>query len=108
MPTPVIYRGYLYVLQNNGRFDCYELGSGEEVYSERIRHPGGGFSASPVASDGKIYLPSEDGDIFVVNSGPDFKLITTNKMGERLMATPAISDGWMYVRAEHHVFAIGK
>lgn len=96
------------MLQNNGRFDCYELMSGEEVYSERIRHPGGGFSASPVASDGKIYLPSEDGDIFVVNSGRDFEVVARNKMGERLMATPAISDSMMVVRGEHHLFSVGR
>ncbi len=49
-----------------------------------------------------------DGDIFVVNSGSEFKLIATNKMGELLMATPAISNGMIYVRAEHHLFAIGR
>ncbi len=108
MPTPIIYRGYLYTLQNNGNFDCYELKSGKEIYRERIPHAGGGFSASPVAADGKIYLPSEDGDIFVVTAGPKFKLIATNNMGELLMATPAISKGIMYVRAEHNLFAIGQ
>jgi len=108
MPTPIIYRGYLYTLQNNGNFNCYELKTGKEIYRERIPHAGGGFSASPVAADGKIYLPSEDGDIFVVNAGPEFKLIATNNMGELLMATPAISEGMMYVRAEHHLFAIGQ
>ena len=108
MPTPIIYQGYLYTLQNNGRLDCYELQSGKEIYRERISHAGGGFSASPIAADGKIYLPSEDGDIFVVNAGADFKLIATNNMGELLMATPAISEGMMYVRAEHHLFAIGQ
>jgi outer membrane protein assembly factor BamB len=108
MPTPIIYQGYLFTLQNNGNFNCYELTSGKEIYRERIPHAGGGFSASPIAADGKIYLPSEDGDIFVVNAGSQFKLIATNNMGELLMATPAISDGMMYVRAEHHLFAIGQ
>lgn len=108
MPTPIIFWGYLYTLQNNGRFICYELQSGKEIYRENIPHAGGGFSASPVAADGKIYLSSEDGDIFVVSAGPEFKLIATNNMGELLMATPAISEGMMYVRAEHHLFAIGK
>jgi len=108
MPTPIIYQGYLYTLQNNGRFICYELQSGKEIYRENIPHAGGGFSASPVAADGKIYLPGEDGDIFVVNAGTDSRLIATNNMGELLMATPAISDGMMYVRAEHHLFAIGQ
>lgn len=108
MPTPLIYRGYVYILQNQGRLDCYDLASGDEMYRQRIMHSGGGFSASPVASDGKLYLPGEDGDVFVVKAGPDFKRIAINKMGERLMATPAISNGIMYVRAELHLFAIQK
>ncbi len=57
---------------------------------------------------GKLYLSGEDGDIFVVNSGPEFELLTTNTMGELLMATPAISEGMIYVRAEHHLFAVGR
>lgn len=68
MPTPIIYRGYLYAIQNNGRLDCYDLQSGKEIYRERIPHAGGGFSASPVAGDEKIYLQGEDGAVFVVNS----------------------------------------
>ena len=58
--------------------------------------------------DGKIYFSSEDGDILVVKAGPVYELLATNPMGEVLMATPAISDGMMFVRAEHDVFAIGE
>jgi len=108
MPTPLIYGGYLYALANQGILDCYELRSGKELYRQRIAHQGGGFSASPVAADGRIYLPSEDGDILVVKAGKDFELLSTNPMGERLMATPALSDGRMFVRAEHSIFAIGR
>jgi outer membrane protein assembly factor BamB len=108
MPTPLIYRGYLYVLQNQGILDCYELRTGKEIYRQRIRHRGSGFSGSPVAADGVIYLPSEDGDIFAVKAGPEFELLSENPMGELLMSTPALSDGMIYVRAHHHVFAIGR
>ena len=108
MPTPVIYRGLLYVLHNNGLFDCYELASGEEIYRQRIRHGGSGFSASPVAADGKLYLPSEDGDIFVIRAGREFKQLARNSIGEFLMATPALSGGTLYVRAHHHLVAIGR
>ena len=107
MPTPIIYGGRLYVLQNNGRFESYELDSGDLVYRESLGHGGGGFSGSPVAADGRIFLPSEDGDIFVIESGPDFVVVNKNSMGERLMSTPAISEGMLYVRAEHHLFAVG-
>jgi len=109
MPTPLVYGGLLYVLANNGVFDAYRLKTGEEVYRQRLPVIGSGYSASPVAADGKIYLSSEDGDILVVAAGPEFKLLGTNAMGESLMATPALSDGVMYVRSSTGtLFAIGR
>ena len=108
MPTPVIYNGLLYVVANNGIFDAYDLATGDEVYRTRIPHLGSGFSASPVAADGKIYLSNEDGDMIVVGAGREFNPIATNPMGELLMATPALSEGVMYVRATNHLFAIGR
>jgi outer membrane protein assembly factor BamB len=96
------------VLANQGLLDAYELESGADVYRQRIPHHGSGFSASPVAADGRLYLSSEDGDIFVVKSGRTFELLATNPMGEPLMATPALADGTMYVRGERHAFAIGR
>jgi outer membrane protein assembly factor BamB len=108
MPTPLIYQSHLYILRNQGILACYELATGEERYVERIPHQGSGFSASPVASDGKIYLPSEDGDIFVVKAGPRFELLGKNGLGQLLMATPSISGGMMFVRAQYDLFAIGR
>jgi len=106
MPTPLIYRDVLYVLANNGVFDAYNLRSGDEIYRQRLDPVGSGFSASPVAADGKIYLSSEDGEMFVVAAGAPFKQIATNSMGELLMATPALSDGVMYVRTAVSLSAI--
>jgi outer membrane protein assembly factor BamB len=106
MPTPLIYGDYLYVLNNDGVFDCYELRSGKEVYRQRIPHQGSGFSGSPVAADGRIYLPSEDGDMFVIRAGPQFEVLARNPIGELLMTTPALSEGTMFVRAERHLYAI--
>jgi outer membrane protein assembly factor BamB len=108
MPTPLIYRDRLYVLGNAGVFDCYDLKTGEEIYRQRIPHEGSGFSGSPVASDGRIFLPSEDGDVFVVMAGPEFELLGRFPMGEPLMATPAISGGLLLVRTQHHLWAIGS
>jgi outer membrane protein assembly factor BamB len=108
MPTPLVYRGQVYILANNGVFDAYNLRTGEEIYRERLSGVGNGFSASPVAADGKIYLSNEDGEITVVSAGPAFTQIATNAMGELLMATPALSGGVMYVRTARSVFAIGR
>jgi protein tyrosine phosphatase (PTP) superfamily phosphohydrolase (DUF442 family) len=75
---------------------------------ERLPVVGSGFSASPIASDDKIYLSNEDGEILVVAAGEKFAHVATNSMGELLMATPAISEGVMYVRSSQSLFAIGK
>ena len=107
MPTPLAYRSLLYVLANNGVFDAYDLKSGKEIYRQRLPLVGSGFSASPVAADGKIYLSNEDGDMLVVRAGPAFEHIATNSIGELLMATPALSNGIMYVRGASSLFAIG-
>ena len=108
MPTPLIYGGILYVLNNNGIFDAYNLKTGEEIYRQRLPYIGSGYSASPVAADGKIYLSSEDGEMVVIAAGAEFNHIATNNMGELLMATPALSEGMMFVRSASSLFAIGR
>jgi outer membrane protein assembly factor BamB len=108
MPTPLIYGSFLYVLANNGVFDAYNLKTGDEIYRQRLPEIGSGYSASPVAADGKIYLSNEDGEMLVVAAGPTFKHIATNSMGDPLMATPALSAGVMYVRSSRTLFAIGR
>jgi outer membrane protein assembly factor BamB len=108
MPTPLAYQGLLYVLANNGVLDAYDLATGAEVYRQRLPVVGSGFSASPVAADGKIYLSNEDGEMLVVEAGRTFKHLATNSMGELLMATPALSNGVMFVRTSQSLIAVGK
>jgi len=108
MPTPLVYQGMLYVLANNGLFDAYDLKTGKEIYRQRLPLVGSGFSSSPVAADGKIYLSNEDGEMLVITAGEKFAHLSTNSMGELLMATPALSNGVMYVRSVSSLFAIGR
>jgi outer membrane protein assembly factor BamB len=107
MPTPVVYGDYFYTCSNQGVLTAYNAHTGERIYQERLGGKGGAFTASPVASDGKIYLSSEDGDIFVVKAGPKYELLATNPVGEVMMATPAISGGLVIVRGLKHIFAFG-
>ena len=107
MPTPIVYQGRLYALHDAGILDAYDAATGAEVYRRRIPHAGFGFSASPVAADGRIYLSGEDGVVFVVRAGPRFELLAANDMGEPLMATPALAGGLLFVRGARHLFAVG-
>jgi outer membrane protein assembly factor BamB len=104
-PTPVIYGGLFYALSNNGVLSAFDAKTGERIYQQRVG-PGGSYSASPVAADGKIYLSSEDGDVHVVKAGPKYELLTTNPVGEVIMATPAISGELLIIRGMKHVVAV--
>ena len=77
-------------------------------WSQRLPLVGNGFSASPIAADDKIYLPNEDGEILVISAGEKFAHVKTNSMGELLMATPALSEGVMYIRTAQSLFAVGR
>ena len=77
-------------------------------YQARLGDGKTGFTASPVASDGRIYFTSEDGDVYVVKAGPTFELLATNPLGEVAMATPAISEGTLLFRTRNHLVAVGE
>ena len=108
MPTPIVYGDVLYTCANQGVLTAYNADTGERLYQERLGGTGGAFTSSPVASDGKLYLASEDGDVFVVKTGPKYELLSKNPVGEVMMASPAISDGLIIVRGRNHVFGFGE
>ena len=88
-----------------GVLTAYDSRTGQRIYQQRVGS-GGSFSASPVAAEGKIYISSEDGDVYVVKAGSQFELLASNSVGEILMATPAISDGILFFRGLRDVMAI--
>ena len=106
MQTPLVYGDYLYNCRNNGVLSCYRAKTGERVYQQRLSTSRTGFTASPVAGDGKLYFTSETGTILVVRAGPEYMLLARNEMGEICMATPALSEGTLFVRTQRHLFAI--
>ncbi len=110
MPTPICYGDYLYCCSNNGVVACYEAKTGEVVYKKRLKASGSkmSFTGSPVAADGHLYFTTEDGVTLVVKAGPVFELVSTNKIGENVLTTPAISEGMFYIRAQQHVYAFGN
>ncbi|HEX8149497.1 MAG TPA: PQQ-binding-like beta-propeller repeat protein [Pyrinomonadaceae bacterium] len=101
--TPIVYGDLLYAVSDGGVLSAFEARTGRLVYQERLPSS---FSASPVAADGKLYFSSEDGDVYVVRAGPKFELLATNPVGEPLMATPAVTDGMLILRAHRHVYAV--
>jgi len=103
MQTPLIYQGYLYNLQVNGQLTCYDALTGELKYKTNL---GEAFTASGIAADGKAYFSSEEGNIYVIKAGPEYKLLAKNALNDVCMATPAISGNTLFFRTQHFIFAI--
>ena len=106
MQTPLVYGDHLYACRDAGILACYEAKTGVKVYRERLAD-GVGFTASPVAGDGKLYFTNEQGDVYVLKAGEKYELLGTNSLGEISMATPAISEGVIYFRTRGSLVAIG-
>jgi outer membrane protein assembly factor BamB len=107
MQTPIVYGEHLYACRDNGLLSCYDARTGKRIFRKRLGQGSTGFTASPVAGDGKLYFTSEEGQIYVLRAGDTYELLATNSMNEVCMATPAITDGQLIVRTERHVYAIG-
>jgi outer membrane protein assembly factor BamB len=106
MQTPIVYGDLLYVGRDNGVVTVYDARTGEQKYQQRVGDGSRGFTSSPVAAGGKIYFTSEQGDVVVIEAGPEYRELARNELGEVHMSTPAISEGVLYFRARGHVFAI--
>jgi outer membrane protein assembly factor BamB len=96
--------GLLYMANDVGAITIVDAGTGAKVWQERV---GGLFSASPVAADGKIYFVSETGETIVMKSGREPQILARNDVGERLIASPAIADGRIFLRSDDRLFCIG-
>lgn len=106
VPTPVVYRGMVFAVTDDGLALCLDAKSGEEVYRKRV---GGRFWGSPVAADGRIYSISEAGECVILAADREFKKIGAPSLGEGdCLASPAISDGQIFLRSRDHLFCIGK
>ena len=108
MPTIVIYGEHLYNLRMNGVLSCYNAVSGELIYKNKIQGANGGITASGICSDGKLYYSTEQGEIFIVKTGPEFQVLSQNSLDDIVMATPAISANTIFFRTQKYLIAVSK
>ena len=107
MPTPLLYRGLLYIVHHNGRLVAHDPATGGPVYRARFSQSGT-CTNSPVAADGVIYQGTEEGTMYVFEAGPEYKELAVHDFGAPLMATPAISEGTLFVRTPGELIALKK
>jgi outer membrane protein assembly factor BamB len=104
--TPLVYRDWLYSGTNNGVLKCYDARTGKLHYQQRLGSGLTGFSASPVAGDGKVYCSSEEGEVYVIAAGPEYRELARHSFDDSIMATPAISEGALYFRTRQALVAV--
>jgi outer membrane protein assembly factor BamB len=88
----------------NGKVHCIEIATGNILW---VKDMGKQYS-SAVLANGLVYMPNDEGLITVIKPGPTFKTVASNAIGERMNASPAISNGKIYLRGYKHLFCIGK
>jgi outer membrane protein assembly factor BamB len=107
MQTMLVYEGLLYNLGWNGSLQCYDAMNGEKIYEEKIGRAES-FTASPVASDGRIFIVNDAGMVYVIRSGRKFGILSENDLDETCMVTPAITDNIIFFRTQQHLVAVSK
>jgi len=107
MCTPLVYRGLVYIVRYNGVLNVFDAKTGEKKYETRLAGATSAFTASPVANDGRVFIASEDGQVFVIAAGPKYEVIAMNEMATPVLATPALTEGRLILRTQDQVMAIG-
>lgn len=108
IPSPLLYADVVYVVRNGGILTAFDAETGAVTKMGRIEGALGGYSASAVAADGKIFLANEDGKVAVLRAGAEWEVLQVNDLGESCYATPALSDGHIYLRTSDALYRFGS
>jgi outer membrane protein assembly factor BamB len=103
VPSPLVYQGRVYLIRSDGILCCRDLETGKLIY-EKATDSRGGYFASPVAADGRIYIASDRGAITVIKSGDAFEVLARNDLNDRIMASPALAENTLYVRSAKSIW----
>lgn len=108
IPSLLLYRKVLYIVRNGGILTTHDATTGAVIRQARLEGALGGYSSSPVAAEGRIWLASEEGKVTVITAGGEWETLAVNDMGEGIYATPALSKGTIYLRTEEAIYAIAQ
>jgi outer membrane protein assembly factor BamB len=106
--SPLVYRGRMYVVNDNGILTVFDSQTGKEIYKARAGGSGNTFSASPWAADGKVFLLSEDGHTFVIEAGDKYVELSKNSVDEMSLASPALAPDAIFLRTQTKLYRIGR
>ncbi|MFP6617346.1 MAG: hypothetical protein VCB26_13155 [Candidatus Hydrogenedentota bacterium] len=106
--TPVLYRNIIFFVDQKGYLNSINAANGEPLKRERVPDLRGQFYASLVAGDGKVYVAGLTGKVAVLSAEADWQVISVNDLDDRISATPALSNGNLYIRTKNSLYCFGK
>lgn len=104
VPSPIVEGDYFLVVTDNGVGSCFVAETGERVWMKRI---GTHFSTSLISAGGLVYFLCDDGTMTIIRPGREFDLVAKNELGEETFASPAVSEGQLFIRGVNQLFCIG-
>ena len=107
IPSPLIYRGVMYLMKEGGIVSSLDPTSGQVLKQGRTPEALEDYYASPVAADGKVFLVSASGKVTVLKADGQWEILATNDLGEEVWATPAIAGGNLYIRTRNALYSFG-
>ena len=107
VPSSVIYDGVFYMVKDSGIITSLSAANGEPLKQGRARGRGNYYS-SLITGDGKVYMASEGGVITVLEASHRWSILSSHDFGERIMATPVVSDGKLFVRTDEAMYCFVK
>lgn len=108
IPAPLIYRDVYFMVRAGGIITSLDPATGKLLKEGRSRDALGQYYASPVAADNKLFLASEEGKITVLEAAAEWEILAVNDLGDEIHATPALSDGLIYVRTHDTLYCFGS
>jgi len=107
VPSLVLHEGVLFSVRNGGILTAFDAATGRVTKNERLPGALGGYSSSPVAAEGRVYICSEEGKVVVVKAAAEWEVLAANELGEGCFATPALSGGQLYLRTDEALYRFG-
>jgi outer membrane protein assembly factor BamB len=108
VPSTLLYRGVLYMVNDSGIMLSFDPASGDVIKQGRLHGAIDKYFASPVAADGKVFLIGQNGQVSVLKAAGDWEILAVNELDDEVFATPAIADGRIYIRTRSALYSFGK
>jgi outer membrane protein assembly factor BamB len=106
LPSPLAWQGRVYLIRSGGLLVCRELETGRLIYNNRL-DAAGGYFASPVLADGRLFFASDRGTVTIVKAGDAFEVLAHIEIGEPIIASPAVAGNTLYLRSAKRLWAFG-